>query len=67
MRICVLSDEEMQDFDVSPYLTGYEYEFVTVKSPVMDFLKKLKEPNFGWYWAAQLIVLKHQPGHSYCS
>lgn len=45
MRICVLSDEEKQDFDVSPYLTGYDYEFVTVKSPVMDFLKKLKERN----------------------
>lgn len=45
MRICVLSDEEMHDFDVSPYLTGYDYEFVTVKSPVMDFLKKLKERN----------------------
>ena len=45
MRICVLSDEERQDFDVSPYLTGYDYEFVTVESPVMDFLKKLKERN----------------------
>ena len=45
MRICVLSDEEMQDFDVSPYLKGYDYEFVTVRRPVMDVLKGLKERN----------------------
>ena len=43
MRICVLSDEEIQDFDVSPYLKGYDYEFVTVRRPVMDILKGLKE------------------------
>ena len=45
MRICVLSDEEKQDFDVSPYLTEYDYEFVTVRRPVMDLLKELKERN----------------------
>ncbi|NWG34735.1 MAG: hypothetical protein HXY42_09855 [Chloroflexi bacterium] len=45
MRICVLSDEEIQDFDVSPYLKGYDYEFVTVKQPVLDMLKGLKERN----------------------
>jgi len=45
MRVCVLSDEEMQDFDVAPYLDGYDYEFVTVRSPVMDVLKALKERN----------------------
>jgi len=43
MRVCVLSDEDEQDFDVSPYLIGYDYEFVTVKRPVMDLLKGLKE------------------------
>lgn len=45
MRVCVLSDEEEQDFDVSPYLRGYDYEFVTVRRPVMEALKKLKERN----------------------
>lgn len=45
MRICVLSDEEVQDFDVSPYLKGYDYEFVTMRNPVMDVLKGLKERN----------------------
>ena len=45
MRVCVLSDEEMQDFDVAPYLREYDYEFVTVRRPVMDLLKELKERN----------------------
>ena len=45
MRVCVLSDEEIQDFDVSPYLVDYDYEFITVRNPVMSFLKELKERN----------------------
>lgn len=45
MRICVLSDEEAKDFDVSPYLNGFDYEFVTMKKPVMDLLKALKARN----------------------
>jgi len=45
MRICVLSDEEAEDFDVSPYLNGFDYEFVTMKKPVMDLLEALKARN----------------------
>ena len=45
MRVCILSDEEKQDFDVSPYLNGYDYEFITVRRPVMDVLKGLKNRN----------------------
>jgi D-alanine-D-alanine ligase-like ATP-grasp enzyme len=45
MRICVLSDEEIQDFDVSPYLKEFDYEFVTMRRPVLDTLKALKERN----------------------
>ena len=45
MRICVLSDEEAKDFDVSPYLNGFDYEFVTMKKPVMDLLKALQARN----------------------
>jgi len=45
MRICVLSDEEIQDFDVSPYLKEFDYEFVTMRKPVKDTLKALKERN----------------------
>ena len=43
MRVCVLSDEEMQDFDVAPYLKDFDYEFVTVRNPVMEQLRELKE------------------------
>ena len=45
MRVCVLSDEEPEDFEVSPYLEGFDFEFVTVRSPVMEVLKGLKERN----------------------
>ncbi len=45
MRICVLSDEDPKDFDVSPYLKGYDYEFVTLKHPVLDALQALKDRN----------------------
>ena len=45
MRICVLSDEEKEDFDVSPYLKDYDYEFVTMRKPVMETLKALKARN----------------------
>jgi D-alanine-D-alanine ligase-like ATP-grasp enzyme len=45
MRICVLSDEEKEDFDVSPYLKDFEYEFVTMRKPVMDTLQALKARN----------------------
>jgi len=45
MRICVLSDEEKEDFDVSPYLKDFDYEFVTMRKPVMDMLKALKARN----------------------
>jgi D-alanine-D-alanine ligase-like ATP-grasp enzyme len=45
MRICVLSDEEKSDFDVSPYLKGFDYEFVTMRKPVMETLQALKDRN----------------------
>ena len=45
MRICVLSDEEKEDFDVSSFLKDFDYEFVTMRKPVMDMLKALKARN----------------------
>ena len=45
MRICVLSDEEKEDFDVSSFLKDFDYEFVTMRKPVMEMLKALKERN----------------------
>ena len=45
MRVCVLSDEKISDFDPSPYLKGYEWQMVTMTSPVMNTLHLLAEKN----------------------
>ena len=45
MRICVLSDEEQKDFDPTPYLQGFDWEFVTMKKPVMETLQALAARN----------------------
>lgn len=41
MRICILSDEEQKDFDPTPYMQEFDWEFVTMKKPVMDMLQAL--------------------------
>ena len=41
MRICILSDEEQEDFDPTPYMQGFDWEFVTVKRPVKEMLQSL--------------------------
>src|SRR6185436_4273487 len=41
MRICVLTDEEIQDFDPTPYLNGFDWEMVTMTDPVMGVLREL--------------------------
>src|SRR5574338_207943 len=41
MRICVLTDEELVDFDPSPFLEGFDFEIVTMTDPVMDVLRAL--------------------------
>ena len=41
MRICILTDEEIQDFDPAPYMNGFDWEMVTMTDPVMDVLREL--------------------------
>src|SRR6266487_6331284 len=41
MRVCVLTDEEVQDFDPAPYMQGFDWEMVTLTDPVMDGLREL--------------------------
>ena len=41
MRICILTDEEIQDFDPAPYMNGFDWEMVTMTEPVMDVLRDL--------------------------
>lgn len=43
MRVCVLSDEYPEDFDPSPYLKDYEWEMVTLTTPVEDKIRALSE------------------------
>jgi len=45
MKICVLSDEELSDFDVSSFLKGFDYEYITMKEPVRETLLALKARN----------------------
>lgn len=43
MRVCVLSDEVIADFDPSSFLKDYEWEMVTLIAPVMDKVRALAE------------------------
>lgn len=41
MRICVLSDEEITDFNPTPFMQGYDWEMVTMTDPVLEVLRAL--------------------------
>jgi hypothetical protein len=41
MRICILTDEEVKDFDPAPYMQGFDWEMVTMTDPVLDVLREL--------------------------
>ncbi len=41
MRICVLSDESIDDFDPTPFLAGYEWQMRTLTAPVEDKIQAL--------------------------
>jgi D-alanine-D-alanine ligase len=43
MRVCVLSDEYIEDFNPAPYLKDYEWKLVTLKAPVFEKIKALAE------------------------
>jgi len=45
MRICILTDEEPQDFDPAPYMQGFDWEMVTMTDPVRDVLRELAARN----------------------
>ncbi|HCR70000.1 MAG TPA: hypothetical protein DIW23_01025 [Anaerolineae bacterium] len=38
MRICLLSDEKIEDYNPAKYLQNYEWDLVTVQTPVFEFL-----------------------------
>lgn len=45
MRVCVLSDEEIEDFDPSPYLKDFDWKMVTLTAPVFEKIRALAESN----------------------
>ena len=45
MRICILSDEEKEDFNPAPFMDGFDWEMVTMRVPVMETLRAVAERN----------------------
>jgi hypothetical protein len=45
MRVCVLTDEVIEDFDPTPYMQGFEWKMFTMKDPVLDVLRDLDSRN----------------------
>ena len=45
MRICILTDEDPQDFNPAPYMQGFDWEMVTMIDPVIDILRELDARN----------------------
>ncbi len=45
MRVCILSDEKIEDFNPAQFMEGYDWEFVTMKKPVIETLKSLAARN----------------------
>ncbi|HJS20876.1 MAG TPA: hypothetical protein VJ785_19165 [Anaerolineales bacterium] len=45
MRICILTDELIQEFDPGPYMAGFDWEMVTMTDPVPEVLRALDARN----------------------
>jgi len=45
MRICILSDEEKEDFNPAQFMDGFDWEMVTMRVPVMETLRAVAERN----------------------
>lgn len=45
MRVCILTDEEISDFDPAPYMSGYDWEMVTMTEPILDVVQSLAVRN----------------------
>jgi len=43
MRVCILSDEEIADFDPAPYIKDFDWQMVTLTAPVKDKIRVLAE------------------------
>jgi D-alanine-D-alanine ligase-like ATP-grasp enzyme len=43
MRVCILSDEEISDFNPAPYIKDFDWQMVTMYAPVLENLRLLAE------------------------
>lgn len=43
MRICILSDEEISDFDPAPYIKDFDWQLITLTAPVREKIRALAE------------------------
>ena len=41
MRICILSDEEISDFDPAPYIKDFDWQLITLTAPVREKIRAL--------------------------
>ncbi len=41
MRVCLLTDEVIEEFNPSTYLKNYEWDYVTVEPPIVEFIREL--------------------------
>jgi D-alanine-D-alanine ligase-like ATP-grasp enzyme len=55
MRICVLTDETIEEFDPSAYLQDYEWEMETVQEPVFDCIRNI---SLGSHYDAYLNLFE---------
>jgi len=45
MRVCLLTDESIDDFNPSQYLRNYEWDYVTVETPVQSLIRQIAQNN----------------------
>src|SRR5689334_22723391 len=45
MRICILTDENPEDFDPAPYMQGFDWQMVTLTDSVQETLRELNARN----------------------
>ncbi|MCE9647873.1 MAG: hypothetical protein K8S20_17905 [Chloroflexi bacterium] len=43
MRVCILSDEEISDFDPAPYIKDFDWKMITLTAPVKEKIRALAE------------------------
>ena len=40
MRVCLLTDEKIEDFNPADHLKNYDWDYVTVAPPVSGFMNE---------------------------